>query len=71
MLQELAADASLEHFRRQYEKLHRALMFSHENEKKLLKKCKDLNQDIVGNAGKVQVALELTLKNGPLPCHWK
>jgi len=60
VLQELAADASLEHFRRQYEKLHRALMFSHENEKKLLKKCKDLNQDIVGNAGKVQVALELT-----------
>jgi len=60
VLQELAADASLEHFRRQYEKLHRALTSSHENEKKLLKKCKDLNQDIVGNAGKVQVALELT-----------
>ena len=35
-------------------------MGSHDNEKKLLKKCKDLNQDIVGNAGKVQVALELT-----------
>jgi len=35
-------------------------MSSHDNEKKLLKKCKDLNQDIVGNAGKVQVALELT-----------
>jgi len=60
VLQELAADASLEHFRRQYERLHRALMSSHDNEKKLLKKCKDLNQDIVGNAGKVQVALELT-----------
>ena len=60
VLQELAADASLEHFRRQYERLHRALMSSHENEKKLLHRCKNLNQDIVGNAGKLQVALELT-----------
>jgi len=60
VLQELAADASLEQFRRQYEKLHRALLTSHENEKKLLKRCKELNQDLVGNAGKLQVTLELT-----------
>lgn len=33
---------------------------SHENEKKLLKRCRDLNADIVGNAAKVQTALKLT-----------
>jgi len=59
-LQELAGDASLERFRLEYEKLHRALKASHENEKKLLKKCKDLNADIVGNAIKIEAALKLT-----------
>lgn len=60
VLQELAGDPSLERFRTQYEALHRALLKSHENEKKLLKKCKELNSDIVGNASKVQVALKMT-----------
>ena len=40
--------------------MHRALKVSHENEKKLLKRCRDLNADIVGNAAKVQTALKLT-----------
>jgi len=52
-LQELAGDASLERFRLEYEKLHRALKASHENEKKLLRRCKELNGDIVGHAAKV------------------
>ena len=50
----------MERFRIEYEKLHRALKFSHENEKKLLKKCRELNNDIVSNAAKVQTALKLT-----------
>ena len=37
-----------------------ALKISHENEKKLLKKCKEIKKDIVSNAAKVQTALKLT-----------
>jgi hypothetical protein len=36
----------LERFRQEYEKLYKLLISSHENEKRLLKKCKELNSDI-------------------------
>ena len=60
ILQELVGDKSLEHFRQQYEKLHRALKKSHESEKHLIKKCRELNAEIVSNAVKVQTALKLS-----------
>uniref|UniRef100_A0A7S4RW12 Cilia- and flagella-associated protein 58 central coiled coil domain-containing protein n=1 Tax=Alexandrium monilatum TaxID=311494 RepID=A0A7S4RW12_9DINO len=60
VLQELIGDKSLEHFRLEYEKLHRALKKSHESEKRLIKKCRDLNAEIVSNANKVQTALTLS-----------
>merc|ERR1719163_1963094 len=60
VLQELVGDKSLEHFRLEYEKLHRALKKSHESEKRLIKKCRELNQEIVSNAAKVQTALNLS-----------
>lgn len=60
VLQELIGDKSLEHFRLEYEKLHRALKKSHESEKRLIKKCRELNQEIVSNATKVQTALTLS-----------
>merc|ERR1719181_976310 len=60
VLQELVADKSLEHFRLEYEKLHRALKKSHDSEKRLIKKCRELNQEIVQNAVKVQTALKLS-----------
>jgi len=60
VLQELIGDKSLEHFRLEYEKLHRALKKSHESEKRLIKKCRDLNAEIVSNATKVQTALNLS-----------
>ena len=44
MLQELVGDKSLERFRSEYEKLHQALKKSHESEKRLIKKCRELNQ---------------------------
>jgi len=53
-------DKSLEHFRQEYEKLHRALKGSHENEKRLIKKCRELNSEIVSNAVKIQTALKLS-----------
>jgi len=60
VLQELVGDKSLEHFRLEYEKLHRALKKSHDSEKKLIKKCRELNTEIVTNAVKVQNALKLS-----------
>ena len=42
------------------EKLHRALKKSHESEKRLIKKCRELNDEIVSNAAKVQTALKLS-----------
>lgn len=60
VLKELIGDKSLEHFRLEYEKLHRALKKSHESEKRLIKKCKELNSEIVSNATKVQTALNLS-----------
>jgi len=53
-------DKSLERFRHEYEKLHRALKKSHESEKRLIKKCRELNAEIVSNAAKVQTALKLS-----------
>lgn len=60
MLTELVGDKSLEKFRVEYEKLHRALKKSHESEKRLIKRCRELNAEIVANAAKVQTALKLS-----------
>lgn len=60
VLHELVGDKSLERFRAEYEKLHRALKKSHEQEKRLIKRCRELNAEIVNNAAKVQTALKLS-----------
>ncbi|RHY33878.1 hypothetical protein DYB34_010677 [Aphanomyces astaci] len=60
VLTELVGDKSLERFRLEYEKLHRALKKSNMQEKKLIKKCRELNGEIVNNAAKVQTALKLS-----------
>jgi hypothetical protein len=44
----------------EYEKLHKALKTSHETEKRLIKRCKELNSEISSNMSKVQVALKLS-----------
>eukprot|EP01013_Petalomonas_cantuscygni_P022822 TRINITY_DN44143_c0_g1_i1.p1 TRINITY_DN44143_c0_g1~~TRINITY_DN44143_c0_g1_i1.p1 ORF type:complete len:881 (+),score=280.53 TRINITY_DN44143_c0_g1_i1:168-2810(+) len=59
-LKEISEDDSLERFRLEYKKLHRALKKSHESEKRLIKKCQDLSAEIVANAQKVQTALKLS-----------
>ena len=53
-------DKSLERFRIEYEKLHKALKKSHESEKRLMQKCRELNSEIVANAAKVTSALKLS-----------
>ncbi|KAJ4456264.1 putative Cilia- and flagella-associated protein 58 [Paratrimastix pyriformis] len=60
VLSELVGDKSLERFRQEYEKLHRALKKSHESEKRLIKRCRELNAEIVSNAARVQTALKLS-----------
>ena len=60
VLNELLGDKSLDRFRLEYEKLHRALKKSHSQEKRLLSKCRELNTEIVNNAAKVETALKLS-----------
>ena len=47
-------------FRIEYEKLHKALKKSHESEKRLMSKCRELNAEIVSNSSKVSQALKLS-----------
>lgn len=49
VLAELMGDQGLETFRLEYEKLHRALKKSHEQEKRLVKKCRELSTEILNN----------------------
>jgi hypothetical protein len=60
VLSELMGDRSLEKFKIEYEKLHRALKKSHESEKRLMQKCRELNAEIVANSAKVATALKLS-----------
>eukprot|EP00116_Pleurobrachia_bachei_P008507 sb/3468769/ len=60
VLGELMGDKSLERFRVEYEKLHKALKKSYEGEKRLTHKCRELNAEIVANAAKVSTALKLS-----------
>ena len=49
----MATDPQLQKFRGEYEKLNKALKMSHESERRLLGKCRELSQDLTGNATKV------------------
>jgi chromosome segregation ATPase len=60
VLTELMGDHSLERFRLEYEKLHRALKKSHEQEKRLVKKCRELNAEMLNNQAKIKTALRLS-----------
>lgn len=60
VLQELISDESLARFRKEYEKLHAALLHSHDSEKRLMEKVKELNKEIATNAEKVGTAVRLS-----------
>ena len=64
VLQDMLGDKSLEKFRHQYEKLHRALKTSYESEKRLVKKCRELHDMMVNNASRVKQAILLTKQDG-------
>ena len=60
VLVELSADDALERFRLEYETLYRALKKSHESEKRLMKKCKELSVEIGTTNIKAATALKLS-----------
>lgn len=61
MLNELAGENSLDlKFRAEHEKLITALKNSHENENRLMTKCRELKAEIRANAVKVEAALKLS-----------
>lgn len=60
VLDELLGDESLEKFRKEYEKLHACLKKSHDSEKRLMGKCRELNAEIVSNSAKIATALKLS-----------
>ena len=53
-------DPTLERFKEEYSTLHRALKKSHESEKRLLKKCRELSSDITATSTKVATAVRLS-----------
>jgi len=59
-LLETSGDRQLEPFRDEYEKLAKAMRKSQENERRLFKKCRELNSEIQQNSAKVQTTLKLS-----------
>lgn len=60
MLNQLTGSEGMDKFREQFEKLHKALKKSHDGEKRLMQKCRELNAEIVANSAKVATALKLS-----------
>ncbi|NXD77940.1 CFA58 protein, partial [Halcyon senegalensis] len=56
----LKGDKTLEKFRIEYEKLHAVMKKSHENEKRLMEKCRALNAELVVNSSKVAALTKLS-----------
>ena len=60
LLLELGQQPALERFRLEYETLYRALKKSHDSEKRLIKKCRELTQDIGNTQQKTTSAIKLS-----------
>ncbi|KAG5446493.1 Cilia- and flagella-associated protein 58 [Clonorchis sinensis] len=60
VMEELIGNKGLEKFKDEYEKLMRALTKSHDNEKRLMRKCRELKAEIVSNSAKVSQATKLS-----------
>ena len=54
VLSGLDADPALQSFKTEYEKLYQALSKSHDSEKRLMGKCRELNAELVTAASKVR-----------------
>ena len=60
VVSDLVNDKSLEKFRIEYEKLHDALIESHNHNKVLVSKCTELNEDIVKNSKQISSIILMT-----------
>ena len=60
VLMELESDDVLETFRREYESLHNSFLKCHEGEKRLIKKCLDLQSETASCQQKIRAAEELS-----------
>lgn len=59
VLVEMTGDQSIERFRKQFQKLYETLKKSHENERILLQKSKELRNHINKSAGMIRTAITL------------
>ena len=59
-LAEMAGELGLERFRGEFEKLYKTLKRVHENERRLTKKCRQLNDEIADNVARVSAVLGMT-----------
>ncbi|XP_043203912.1 cilia- and flagella-associated protein 58-like [Amphibalanus amphitrite] len=63
VLQELSADTSLEKFQAEYRKLHSALQRSHQNERSLMDKYRELQAEIAAHSAEMATALKLAAED--------
>ena len=62
-LQSMVGESSMLRFQNEYEKLFGAFKTSYESEKRLVKRCKELNDTIESNTSRFQAALPQTQEN--------
>lgn len=58
-LEEIIGNQNLEKFKSEYQKIHKTLKTSYDGEKKLIKKCKELNNQIFEKASNVRAAIRM------------
>lgn len=58
VLNELVGEKNLQKFRVEYEKLFTVLKRSHENEKRLMTKCRELKAEISSNSSKIMLIVK-------------
>lgn len=60
VIADMVNDHSLDNFREEYQKIHDSFLRSHANNIELVKKCRDLNSEILSNSTKVNSILQLS-----------
>ena len=63
VLQNLANDPKFKEFKRHYERMLETLKSNHKRESELNRNCKELNDSIAENAGKIKVVLVIAEKD--------
>ena len=58
-IKEIIGNTNLERFRREYEQIFQTLQTFYEGEKRLIKRCKDLNNNIYEKATNVKAAIRM------------